>query len=134
MNEYLRNLPWESILPWVWTVILIPILGYIKQYIDQAINLKNTEKYTSMLYSAVDNVVKDIQVTIVDDIKGTDKWTDEKIAEIKQIALTKVIEALSTDGYTILKEANSDFDSWVDSIIQAKLYELKQANKMIDKQ
>lgn len=134
MNEYLRNLPWESILPWVWTVILIPILGYIKQYIDQAINLKNAEKYTSMLYSAVDNVVKDIQVTIVDDIKGTDKWTDEKIAEIKQIALTKVIEALSTDGYTILKEANSDFDSWVDSIIQAKLYELKQANKMIDKQ
>ena len=36
---------------------------------------------------------------------------------------------MSYEGYKILKEANSDFDSWVDSIIRAKLYDLKKENK-----
>ena len=32
---------------------------------------------------------------------------------------------MSYEGYKILKEANSDLDSWIDSIIKAKLYDMK---------
>ena len=36
-----------------------------------------------MLYTAIENVVKDVQDTVGKDIKGTDAWTPEKIEEMK---------------------------------------------------
>ena len=51
------------------------------------------------------------------------------IEEIRQKAIDKAIASMSYEGYKILKEANSDFDAWVDSIIRAKLYDLKKESK-----
>ena len=36
---------------------------------------------------------------------------------------------MTYEGYKLLSEANSDFEDWVDSIIRAKLYDLKQNEK-----
>ena len=47
------------------------------------------------------------------------------LEEIKELAVNKAISSMSYEGYKILTEVNSDFDSWLDAIIQAKLYELK---------
>ena len=62
----------------------------------------------------------------VDNIKNTDEWTEEKIEEIRKLAINKAIASMSYEGYKILKEANSDLDSWIDSIIKAKLYDMKK--------
>ena len=107
----------------------MPLATVIGTKINAIAKANKIEKYTNMLYTAAETVVKDLQDSVVKDIKGTDEWTDEKIEEIRQKAIDKAIASMSYEGYKILKEANSDFDTWVDSIIRAKLYDLKKENK-----
>lgn len=129
MDNFWSSLDWGTLLTTVWTVILLPLATVIGTKINAIAKANKIEKYTNMLYTAAETVVKDLQDSVVKDIKGTDEWTDEKIEEIRQKAIDKAIASMSYEGYKILKEANSDFDSWVDSIIRAKLYDLKKENK-----
>lgn len=129
MNDLLSSLDWSAVLQTLWTVIIVPLALWIKSQIQSYVKTKKISKYTEMLYTAIENVVKDVQVSIVDDIKGTDEWTEEKIAEIRQIAIDKAIASMTSEGYQLLTEANSDFENWIDSVIRAKLYDLKQSTK-----
>ena len=129
MDNFWSSLDWGTLLTTIWTVILLPLATVIGTKINAIAKANKIEKYTNMLYTAAETVVKDLQDSVVKDIKGTDEWTDEKIEEIRQKAIDKAIASMSYEGYKILKEANSDFDSWVDSIIRAKLYDLKKENK-----
>ena len=125
MKDFLMTLDWPALIGTIWTVVLLPLVLYAKNKIDEVAKAHKVEKYSNMLYTAVEYVAKDIQQEIVDDIKGTSEWTPEKIEEIKELAVNKAISSMSYEGYKILTEVNSDFDSWLDAIIQAKLYELK---------
>ena len=129
MDNFWSSLDWGTLLTTIWTVILLPLVTVIGTKINAIAKANKIEKYTNMLYTAAETVVKDLQDSVVKDIKGTDEWTDEKIEEIRQKAIDKAIASMSYEGYKILKEANSDFDSWVDSIIRAKLYDLKKESK-----
>lgn len=129
MDNFWSSLDWGTLLTTVWTVILLPLATVIGTKINAIAKANKIEKYTNMLYTAAETVVKDLQDSVVKDIKGTDEWTDEKIEEIRQKAIDKAIASMSYEGYKILKEANSDFDAWVDSIIRAKLYDLKKESK-----
>ena len=129
MDNFWSSLDWGTLLTTVWTVIRLPLATVIGTKINAIAKANKIEKYTNMLYTAAETVVKDLQDSVVKDIKGTDEWTDEKIEEIRQKAIDKAIASMSYEGYKILKEANSDFDSWVDSIIRAKLYDLKKESK-----
>lgn len=129
MDNFWSSLDWGTLLTTIWTVILLPLATVIGTKINAIAKANKIEKYTNMLYTAAETVVKDLQDSVVKDIKGTDEWTDEKIEEIRQKAIDKAIASMSYEGYKILKEANSDFDSWVDSIIRAKLYDLKKESK-----
>jgi len=126
MKEALQNVDWVQVIGVIWTVILIPILKYAKTKIDEFAKAKNIEKYTNMLINSVEIVVKDVQESVVNDIKGTKEWTPEKIEEVKEIAINKSISSMSIQGYNLLTKCNADFDEWLDSIIKAKLYDLKQ--------
>ena len=129
MDNFWSSLDWRTLLTTIWTVILLPLATVIGTKINAIAKANKIEKYTNMLYTAAETVVKDLQDSVVKDIKGTDEWTDEKIEEIRQKAIDKAIASMSYEGYKILKEANSDFDTWVDSIIRAKLYDLKKESK-----
>ena len=129
MDNFWSSLDWGALLTTIQTVILLPLATVIGTKINAIAKANKIEKYTNMLYTAAETVVKDLQDSVVKDIKGTDEWTDEKIEEIRQKAIDKAIASMSYEGYKILKEANSDFDSWVDSIIRAKLYDLKKESK-----
>ena len=126
MNEFLASLDWAAIISVIWTVVLLPIITTIGKKINDKFKMQKIEKYTDMLYEAAEIVVRDIQQSIVDNIKNTDEWTEEKIEEIRKLAINKAIASMSYEGYKILKEANSDLDSWIDSIIKAKLYDMKK--------
>ena len=126
MNEFLASLDWAAIISVIWTAILLPIITTIGKKINDKFKMQKIEKYTDMLYEAAEIVVRDIQQSIVDNIKNTDEWTEEKIEEIRKLAINKAIASMSYEGYKILKEANSDLDSWIDSIIKAKLYDMKK--------
>ena len=129
MVEFLAAVNWEPILKAVWTVIILPFLLWVKGKINDWAKVRKIEKYTNLLMDAAEVVVKDVQEEIVKECKGTEEWTDEKIAEVRQIAINKAIASMTYEGYKLLSEANSDFEEWVDSIIRAKLYDLKQKEK-----
>ena len=129
MVEFLAAVNWEPILKVLWTAIILPFLLWAKGKVNDWAKVRKIEKYTNLLMDAADVVVKDLQEEIVKECKGTEEWTDEKIAEVRQIAINKAIASMTYEGYKLLSEANSDFEDWVDSIIRAKLYDLKQNEK-----
>jgi replicative DNA helicase len=125
MKELLQSLDWNAIITTLWTVILLPILTYITNEIRKYAKAKNVDKYTDILQNNVVNAVKDVYETIVKDIKGTEDWTEEKQAEVKEIAKQKAIMALSNSAYECLKEANGDFEDYLDSLVGTALFDVK---------
>ena len=121
MKEFLESLDWMTLLSAIWTVILVPIGTQIYKYLKT----KKLDKYALILYREVKNAVKSVYETEVKDIKGTDAWTEDKMNEVKEIAKQKAIQALNQSVYKCLKEANSDFESYLDSLITTSLYDLK---------
>lgn len=125
MNEIFNNIEWTQVIYTVWTVILLPIITYAGTQIGNYAKAKKIDKYTDILYMNVVDAVKDVYETIVKDIKGTSGWTTEKMNEVKNIAKVKAINSLTASAYQILKSANVDFDSYLDSLIGTALYDLK---------
>lgn len=121
MKEFLASLDWMTLLSAIWTVILVPIGTQIYKYLKT----KKLDKYVLILYREVKNAVKSVYETEVKDIKGTDAWTEDKMNEVKEIAKQKAIQALNQSVYKCLKEANSDFEDYLDSLITTSLYDLK---------
>nr|DAM64685.1 MAG TPA: hypothetical protein [Caudoviricetes sp.] len=121
MREFLESLDWVSLLSAIWTVILVPIGTQIYKYLKT----KKLDKYALILYREVKNAVKSVYETEVKDIKGTDAWTEDKMNEVKEIAKQKAIQALNQSVYKCLKEANSDFEDYLDSLIGTSLYDIK---------
>lgn len=121
MKEFLVNLDWMTLLSAVWTVVLVPIGTQIYKYLKS----KKLDKYGVILYEEVKKAVKSVYETTVKDIKGTEGWTLEKQEEVKELAKTKAVQALTTVAYRSLKEANSDFESYLDSLIGTALYDVK---------
>nr|DAE86315.1 MAG TPA: hypothetical protein [Caudoviricetes sp.] len=121
MKEVIQNINWLELLSAIWTIVLVPILTKIYSYFKD----KKLDKYVDILYSEVKKAVKSVYETEVKDIKGTADWTPEKQAEVKAVAKEKAIQALNTIVYKTLKEANTDFDSYLDSLIGTALYDVK---------
>lgn len=125
MEEILQNIDWMSLLSAVWTVVLVPIGKQIYDWLKS----KKLDKYGVILYDEVVKAVKSVYETTVKDIKGTDEWTEEKQNEVKELAKTKAIQALSSIAYKSLKEANADFDEYLDSLVGTSLYDIKNGLK-----
>ena len=121
MKEFLASLDWMTLLSAIWTVILVPIGTQIYKYLKT----KKLDKYADILIREVKNAVKCVYETEVKDIKGTDAWTEDKMNEVKEIAKQKAIQALNQSVYKCLKEANSDFEDYLSSLIETSLYDLK---------
>ena len=125
MSEILANIDWSEVVMTLWTLILLPLLTYIGNEIRKWAQSKKIDKYTDILEKNIVNAVKDVYETIVKDIKGTEDWTDEKKAEVHEIAKQKALNALSNSAYECLKAANSDFDGYLDSLINSSLFDIK---------
>ena len=125
MKEVLQNIDYSQVIHTLWTVVLLPVITYIGTQVGNYAKAKRIDKYTDILYQNVVDAVKDVYETTVKDIKGTDEWTDEKKNEVKEVAKTKAINALTTSAYQILKSANEDFEEYLDGLIGTALYDLK---------
>ena len=121
MKEVFQNINWLELLSAIWTIILVPILTKLYSYLKD----KKLDKYANILYTEVKKAVKSVYETEVKDIKGTEDWTPEKQTEVKTVAKEKAIQALNTIVYKSLKEANSDFEDYLDSLIGTALYDVK---------
>ena len=45
--------------------------------------------------------------------------------EVRELAKTKILQALPTIAYKVLSEANEDFGDYLDSLIDTALYDAK---------
>lgn len=125
MNEVLQNINIMELLSSIWTVVLVPILGYAWKQAYSWLETKKLDKYAAILYEEVVKSVKCVYEVEVKDIKKTADWTPEKQKEVKELAKTKVCHALSTSIYRSLKEANSDFEVYLDSLVGTALFDIK---------
>lgn len=125
MKDFLSSLDWNSILITLWSAILLPIITKIGLTINDYLKSKKLDKYGNILYEEVKKAVISVYEGVVKDIKGSDEWTDEKKQEVRELAKTKTLQALSTIVYKALKEANEDFDEYLDSLIDTALYDVK---------
>lgn len=128
MSEVLQVIDWQQVIGTLWTAILLPLLTYIGIELRNYAKTKQLDKYTDILYRNVVDAVKDVYEVIVKDIKGTEDWTCERQKEVKELAKTKAVTALTNSVYQMLKSANEDFDEYLDSLIGTALYDLKHTN------
>lgn len=125
MKDVLMNIDIMQLLSAIWTIVLVPIITYLIPPIYKWMKSKQIDKYGVILYTEVVKAVKAVYETEVKDIKKTSDWTVEKQNEVKELAKTKAVQALSNIAYNCLKEANSDFDEYLDSLIGTALYDVK---------
>lgn len=125
MNEVLQNIDIMELLSAIWTIVLVPILTYAWKQVYSWLETKKLDKYAAILYDEVVKSVKCVYEVEVKDIKKTADWTPEKQEEVKELAKTKVCQALSASLYRSLKEANSDFEDYLDSLVGTALFDIK---------
>ena len=125
MKDILNSLDWATILGVIWTAIILPIGTKILTSVNRWLEARKLDKYGQILYEEVKKAVKSVYESIVKDIKGTDNWTEEKMVEVRELAKTKILQALPTIAYRVLSEANEDFSDYLDSLIDTALYDVK---------
>lgn len=121
MENILQNIDWMSLIGTVWTIVFVPIGKAICDWLKS----KKLDKYATILYDEVKKAVKGVQESIVKDIKGTDGWDEETQIYVRELAKTKAKQALTNTAYKCLKEANDDFDVYLDSLIDSALFDIK---------
>jgi hypothetical protein len=126
MKEILLNLDYQEVIITLWTVIILPILTYAGGQLNEWLKTKKLDKYANILKENVEAAIKDVQANFVNELKGTEEWTEETKAEALQMAKDKAIYALTNSAYEALKMANGDFDEYLTTLIEAKLYDLKK--------
>ena len=126
MENISQLIDWNTVITTIWTVVLLPILTYLASQLQKWAKEKKVDSYYEILKDNISVAVKDIYETIVKDIKGTDNWTNEKKQEVKEMAKLKAIQGLSNSAYELLRQANTDFEEYLNSLIEASLYDLKK--------
>lgn len=121
MGIILQDIDWFTLLSTIWTVLFVPIIKVIYDWLKS----RKLDKYANILYKEVIKAVKGIQESVVKDLKGTENWNDATKIYVKELAKTKVEQALTTTIYKCLKEANEDFDIYLESLIETALFDIK---------
>ena len=125
MKDILSSRDWTTILGVIWTAIILPIGTKILTSVNRWLEARKLDKYGQILYEEVKKAVKAVYESVVKDIKGTDEWTEDKMNEVRELAKTKILQALPTIVYKVLSEANDDFGDYLDSLIDTALYDTK---------
>ncbi|WP_368291389.1 hypothetical protein [Coprococcus sp. RTP21281st1_F1_RTP21281_210402] len=125
MKDILSSLDWTTILGVIWTAIILPVGTKILTSVNRWLEARKLDKYGQILYDEVKKAVKAVYESVVKDIKGTDEWTEDKMNEVRELAKTKILQALPTIVYKVLNEANEDFGDYLDSLIDTALYDTK---------
>lgn len=125
MKDILNSLDWATILGVIWTAIILPIGTKILTSVNRWLEARKLDKYGQILYDEVKKAVKAVYESVVKDIKGTDEWTEDTMDEVRELAKTKILQALPTIVYKVLSEANEDFGDYLDSLIDTALYDTK---------
>lgn len=125
MQELLKSLDWVEVITTIWTVILVPILSYLATQLNEWAKAKKIDRYTTLLQKNVISAVKDVYQTVVNELKNTTAWNAETQKNVKELAKQKAIATLTNTAYQCLKQANDDFDQYIDVLIESAVFDIK---------
>lgn len=112
--------------------VLAAFVGYLLTYIKvKKEQLKNqtdsdvAKKYIDMISNTVTQCVIAVNQTYVDSLKDADSFTEEAQKEAFEQCYNQVIDLLSEDCKKYIEETFSDIQTYLTTLIEAKVKEVK---------
>lgn len=115
--------------------IVMGILGiafaYVGKWMGQTKKLETVSAAMNQLEGVVQNVVGELQQTMVEHLKAASadgKLSDEDIYDLGKLLVMKTSEQLSNPAASTLKAAGIDIENMIHSIAEAYIERIKRGN------
>ena len=103
------------------------------KFIKSKVKNETVVKYLNGALDVVASAVKETYQTYVQSLKAENKFDkDAQLAALQKAKYT-ILSQLTEGAKEYLKEAYGDLDAWIQTQIEAKLYDLKNSDKTVDK-
>lgn len=120
---------WQEIVITVISAIVTALASWvvskITTYINTKVNDTKLKRYLNSAVTVVASAVKQTYQTYVENIKGTDFWTEDAQKNALSAALETAKEQLSGDVQKYIQSNFGDLDKWIITQIEAAIYDLK---------
>lgn len=134
MNEFFQPIA-EAARPVLCLLILalgtylVSLLRKATNNIEKQTDSKTADKYIEMAYEAVATAVMATAQTFVDALKAENAFTKEKQLEAFNIAKQTALAILGETAVAALTEIYGDFDTWINTEIEAQCRGIKRSDK-----
>jgi hypothetical protein len=98
-------------------------------WLNSKIKNKELAVFAATILNIVNTAVKATYQSYVEGLKGTDAWTKEAQEKALQMALDTVKSELTTRAIAYIQEQHGDVDTYIKTLIESVLYDLKNTNK-----
>lgn len=98
-------------------------------WLNSKIKNKELAAFAATILNIVNAAVKATYQSYVEGLKGTDAWTKEAQEKALQMALDTVKSELTTGAIAYIQEQHGDVDTYIKTLIESVLYDLKNTNK-----
>lgn len=105
--------------------------AYVGKWMGQTKKLETVAAAMSQLEDVVQNVVGELQQTMVEHLKAASadgKLSDEDIYDLGKLLVRKTSEQLSNPAASTLKAAGIDIENMIHSIAEAYIERIKRGN------
>lgn len=105
--------------------------AYVGKWMGQTKKLETVAAAMSQLEGVVQNVVGELQQTMVEHLKAASadgKLSDEDIYDLGKLLVMKATEQLSDPAASTLKAAGIDIENMIHSIAEAYIERIKRGN------
>lgn len=120
---------WQEIVITVISAIVTALASWVVSKITTYINTKvkdtKLKRYLNSAVTVVASAVKQTYQTYVENIKGTDFWTEDAQKNALAAALETTKAQLSGDVQKYIQSNFGDLDKWIITQIEAAIYDLK---------
>jgi hypothetical protein len=98
-------------------------------WLNSKIKNKELAAFAATILTVVTAAVKATYQSYVESLKGTDAWTKEAQEKALQMALETAKNELTIGAIDYIKEQHGDVDSYLKTLIESVLYDLKNGKK-----
>ena len=121
---------WNEILMYIINVVLKLLVAAIIPYLFNLVRVKmknDTEiKYLNRFEKMVEDAVKEVQQTYVDNMKATDLFNADAQINAFNMVKTNVSNMMNDEMQSIVYDAVGDFDEYIRNKIESSVYKMKQ--------
>ena len=128
---------WGSVLGTIITVVVLPCIGILANYLVKYINTKidqeqakTTNEQTKQLLELADKVltqcIQNTTETFVNTAKAAGTFTPEVAEKAFEMSKETFLKTISTDAEAAIKASYGDVDTWIKVAIESTIANLKK--------